>query len=369
MAVRVQCPFCNAATVLPEASAKAVCGRCGESFVPSQFEWVETPGVVTPTISTRSSKSLLMVGVALLGIVAAGLAYWQPWKSQPTVVPQELKPPSIKPPLALDGLKYLSPSSNIAFAIQPAAIAAYAERTGSDVKTVLAKLGLPKQALDSLDRLGIPLTNIDHLAVGVTLKADSLIPGLTLALKLRQPVDEAALMKSLHAEKSPKAGRVIYTLTEFGLPMRIAPVDSTTYLLGFSDDDVSRTETPKPLSDSLRTNFSERLSPASFAWLGTESRNWTDAHPLLKSQEYRKAVEKIAPVRSVTVGLSLEADPTLKLTLELADDAAATGVETAMKALKNQTAITRTGPTVTFVAPATAETMEALTKLASDVWK
>jgi hypothetical protein len=70
-------------------------------------------------------------------------------------------------PLELAGLSYLSPDSNIVLAVRPGPILAHAEKTGQSPQALLTGAGVPPPVLATLDRLGVPLGDIDHLAAGV----------------------------------------------------------------------------------------------------------------------------------------------------------------------------------------------------------
>lgn len=335
---QVSCPYCNA--VVTATEAKTACPRCGESFETANAEVVEGVANSSSTAAARASSFLqsraaIVASIAVaLAILGVGLAVLRPWADapKPTIATVEVRPAGTAPPLALVGLTYLPATVNVAFAVQPGPLVAYAERTGTPPKEWLAKSGIPGPILALLDKLGIPLEQIDHLVGGVSIGAQSgdVLPGLTVVLRLRKPIaDEDHFLKQLGADKPrPKAGRTTYAVN-VGAPLMMTKLDPLSYLFGLKDEDLSASDKPfaeggGQLPKELRDAITHRLSPASFVWIATDSDRWGDK-PIAKlpatldPKKWKDLATKLNRGRAVVAGLSLEPEPMLRLAVRLAD--------------------------------------------------
>ena len=334
---QVTCPYCNA--VVAATEAKTICPRCGEAFETANAEVVEgianSRTVAAPPAGFLQSRAAILASIVVaIAIIGIGLAVLRPWSDapKPTNVPVEARPTGTAPPLALVGLTYLPETVNIAFAVQPGPLVAYAERTGMPPKEWLAKSGIPATILALLDKIGIPFEQIDHLVGGVSIGAQSgdVLPGLTIVLRLRKPIaDEDRFLKQLGADKPrPKAGRTTYAVN-VGAPLLMTKLDPLGYLFGLKDEDLSATDKPfaeggGQLPKELREAITNRLSPASFVWLATDSDRWGDK-PLAKlpgtldPKKWKDLPMKLNRGRAIVAGLSLEPEPMLRLAVRLAD--------------------------------------------------
>jgi hypothetical protein len=342
MSIRVHCPFDNTSIVLANhpPTGRTVCPRCGETFVIRDAEEIDERltdsvathqyqrGVDTPSSDDRfpSLKALLVSCVIALLILGFGLYVYQPFGQAPPTQPPDTRPPGTIPPAALAGLRYLPAGANIVFAVQPAPLLAYAERTNTDPYALLAASGVPADVTGTLNQIGLPLDQIDHLVGGVTLTATELFPGVAFVLKLRRPIaDETAFLTALGAQKKPKAGPPVYSVTA-GLPLTLMKLDERTYLFGLSENDLSGANAPpEPLLPSeLRAGLA-RLSPASFVWIATDNVRWADttAAKLLaqaaKDPAAKDRSARLAQLRQLVAGVSLEPDPRLMVAVRTAD--------------------------------------------------
>jgi hypothetical protein len=345
MSIRVPCPFCNSAVVLPgrPASGRATCPRCGEGFPVKAAEEIDAPlsdGLQPPEFAKRadaprigslSTAKILLLSI-LFGAVALGAGYYffRSPGGPPAQQPQnETHPPGTTPPLSLAGLRYLPSGANVLFAVQPAPLLAYAERTKTDPKALLTSAGVPAEFITLLDRLGVRLDQIDHVAGGLTLANDSLFPGLALVLKLRRPVaNEETFLQALKAEKKPKTGRATYTVALAGLPLTMTRIDDRTYLFGLLEKDLTAADNPSAtpaLPRDLREALATRLSPASFAWAATDADRWADKAAVkgfllgAKDPKTKDWAGKLTQGRQAAAGLSLEPNPQLRVAIRTQD--------------------------------------------------
>lgn len=349
MSIRVSCPFCNSSAVLPARppTGRTACPRCGEVFPVTAAEEVDEPptpagpAAAPPSGPLPAARSLLVSLLLAAAVLGAGLYFYRPFGSSqpPPPPPADAHPPGTVPPAALAGLRYLPAGVNVAFAVQPAPLLVYADRTNADPTVLLAAPGVPVTFTAALDRLGLPLDRIDHVAGGLSV-ADDNLPGLTLVLRLRQPVaDEAAFLRALRAEKKPKAGRVTYAVTLANLPLTMTQVDDRTYLFGLTDRDLSAADHPPEapaLPAELRAALATRLSPASFAWAATDAERWADKKLVgavlkgyvrgAKDPKVKDRLTKLTLGRQTVVGVSLEPNPQLRIAVRTADAESATAL-------------------------------------------
>jgi hypothetical protein len=271
-----------------------------------------------------SGRALLVSVVLAVMLLGGGLYFFRPPSTPHATQQAEDRPPGVVPPQAVVGLRYLPAGTNIAFAFQPAPLVAYAAGTGADPKALLSAAGVPAEITSTLDRLGVPLPAIDHVAGGVTV-GDSL-PGFALVLVLRQPLsDEERFLQSLHAEKKAIAGRPVYSVNLPAL-QEMTRIDDKTYLFGLAGSDLSAAHhPPEPLPKSLQEALTTRLSPASFAWVATDSDRWGEKKLVKtfaersKDAKVRERLALLGKGRQAVVGISLEPEARLRLAIRTAD--------------------------------------------------
>ncbi|QEL18436.1 hypothetical protein [Limnoglobus roseus] len=350
MSVRVVCPFCNA-VVEGASEGRTACPRCSESFDAATAE-PAAEDAVTASPATTTAPGFLYSRTAVflsLGLAAAilgvGLSIIRPWESR-TPPRQEVKLPVVVSPLGLSGLTYLPARTNVVAAIQPMPLLAYAAQNKIDPRRFLIESGVPEAVLSKLSQAGVPLDQIDHVVVGAAVgsEAGKSLPTLTACLKLTRPLaDETKFLTQLKAEKSSqesKGGRTVYAV-QLGLPLYLTRVDDLTYLLAFSDTkDFALIDKPMPaggghLPAQLREAMTSKISPASFAWLATDSEPWTekDAVKLLLTVNaaLKNRFANLTSFRAIAVGLSMEPDPQLRLGIRTADPAATAATQTFLK--------------------------------------
>ena len=172
MSVRLSCPSCNTAFVLPAAPDRATCPRCGDVFPVRSYTEVAGEGEGEPTGGSEPRPSRTRgEGRRMLGVLAAAavlilltalppfLVYYKRLKHKP---PEPAAPAATAtPPSKLSGLGYLRADCNAVFAVQPGPLLHYAARTKQEPREVLAQIGLPDAVRGTVEQFGVPLAQIE----------------------------------------------------------------------------------------------------------------------------------------------------------------------------------------------------------------
>jgi hypothetical protein len=336
--VSLICPHCNAINADTTGHEFADCSRCGERFRMANAQSSVLPSRKTPTPVAANppgflySRAAVYLSFALSAVIlVSGLAIVRPWESRP--IPEKSKPPVVVSPLGLSGLVYFPPSTNILVAIQPLPLLAYSARTKTDPRKFLIEAGVPDSLFGILDRAKIPLDQIDHFLVGLSVSAEEgkVLPGITAFLKLTRPIaDETNFLAQLKAEKNSqqsKGGRTVYSFNA-GLPLLLRKLDAQTYLFGFSEEDLAMIEKPAAsggghLPKELRDAMTARIDPTSFAWFATDTDNWPEkpgAKFLALNPAWKARLSQISAGRAIAGGVALDAEPTLRFAVRLKDE-------------------------------------------------
>lgn len=355
MAERVACPYCN--SVIDSVTERTVCPRCSESFITADAEHLPDDVMVSrpQSIATRlderptgflHSRGAMAVSCALaVVILVVGLSLVRPWEPKPKST-SERPLPVVVSPLGLSGLAYLPPSTNMIVAVQPMPLLAYAAISKTDPRKFLIDSGIPEPVFESLSKANISLDQVDHLVFGVSVRDDSLIPGLTVCLKFTRPLaDESRFLAQLRAEKNSqqsKFGRTVYSVP-LRLPLLMTILDETTVLFGISSDDLAAFEKPHPLGGGhllkdLRDAMTSRISPASFAWIATDSSTWWEKPAgkfALQIPDWKSKAEQLRPIRALAAGISLEPEPELRLGIRCADAPSTASFQERLRSMGN----------------------------------
>jgi hypothetical protein len=342
MPVRVSCPYCNTAfdlAAVPPAR-RSPCPRCGES-VPVRGESEEPgpppslngePAPVHHAAPPPRSAGLLVASVGLTLLVLAGFAVWifvlRPANpSGPsTSATKPTLAPATKPPPILSGLKYLPRDTQVLLAVQPSPLLQYAERTNQNPKKVFETLGLPKALFDGFADAGFPPEAIDHVTVGASVTD----PRFVAALVVRTPIDESRVREKLKA-KVIADRRERMTADLGGVPVTLTRADDRTLLFAMRESDLDAAGKPSAGLPDLRSGLREsvdRLSPASVAWLATDSTDWAQVPGLKLAAGFAGQPElpkRLEGVRAAAVGLSFEPNLRLRVQVRAADAATAKG--------------------------------------------
>jgi len=291
-------------------------------------------GVVTPATAPADTltspgwfKPALYASCVLsLVILAAGLWWVFSEPKRPGTTPTGREADGLRPPVALAGLGYLPKTVQLVAAVRPGPL-------GPDPRAKLAEAGLPSRLLSALDGLGVPLSQVDHVALGVTALPGNAIPQVVAALVLTAPpANEDAVLKAVGAERVSGGDHPRYKATVGGFPVHAVRVSPTVYVFATEPKDLDGLEHARPvmaehLRPPLREAMTSRLSPASFAWaVAVGDDRWTElpSVKLLASILKREdLLTRFAAGRAAAVGLSLEPDPWLRVAVQTADDRAA----------------------------------------------
>jgi hypothetical protein len=294
---------------------------------PVTAEEAAIPAVSYPAEKLTSPKwfkpALYASCVASVVILAVGLWWVFSEPKRPVTIPTTRDPDGVGPPITLAGVGYLPGTVQLVAAVRPGPL-------GADPRPRLAEIGLPKPILDALDRLGVPLSQIDHVAVGVTALPNNAIPQVFASLVLnRPPSDEDAVLKAVGAERVSGGDHPRYKATVGGVPVHALRVSPTVYVFATEPKDLDAVGQNRPaMGDQLRPVLREammnRLSPASFAWaVAVGDDRWVDlpSVKLLASIFKRDdLLTRFATGRAVAAGLSLEPDPWLRVAVQAADE-------------------------------------------------
>ena len=347
MSVRVSCPFCNTAFDLPTVppSRRTPCPRCGESVPIKQPTTGENavksplpemsrngeplePYLPPPQPAPEVARALIPLFGLGLGLVVLVIGIWffdlfglnRP-EPVPTV-PAPPKAPTTWPPVAVPGLAYLPPQMNVVAAVQPRAVVAYAERTQTDAKQLLAKAGVPARVFATLDQLGLPPERVEAVVLGLAVSNENAIPRGFLVLTLTAPpTDEAAFLKGLKASRFvAPSGAARYKVDLGGLPVEMTTASATVYVFATDGKDLeqdwtaTKTRGVGHLLTGLRDSFA-KLSPASVVWLATDNADWATMQPIdlaSKTLNRPEILTRLAGVRAGAIGVAFEPDPVVR---------------------------------------------------------
>ena len=326
--MRVSCPFCNAAFDVPDPPpARTACPRCGER-APGEPRGV-SPRVESPTRSLtahgsppnkRRSPQAAILFVAAMGLLGLGIGLFVQSRNakEPTPNPEPLDAPAAAtPPLELAGLGYLPADCNVVAAVQPGPVLAHAARSNRTARELLTGGGVPDAVFAALDRLGLPLQQIDHLAAGAHVPdKDETTLRLVVVLVLRRPLaDEEQFLRNLEAKRSA-TNAAHYAVKVNKLPLNLARASDRVWVFSWSEADLATTGQAK-LSPGLRAMVGERLPPDAAVWVAAESARWAEK-PLVSNLLPALAGKKdwlpvLKQGQAAVAGLSLGDSPRLRL--------------------------------------------------------
>jgi hypothetical protein len=270
--IKLACPYCNTVfDVVSPAPSKVPCPRCDEAVPETALApaGAHASEVVDPRPHPGNRWMPWVVGSVVLAAVVAVVAYSMNNRLPPPPPgPGAANPVATKPPKMLSALKLLPADTQVAFAFQPAAFTEFTQRKGKSPEIWLAEAGLPGRLFEEFRKLGLAPEQIDHVAIA--LPEAKLSP--VVVLVLRQPLpDDAEFRKGWNAKPIvDKPGH--FNGEMFGWPMEMKRANETTYHFA---SESKRLDAPAAanldhLPQGLRTSL-DKLSPASFAWLATDT--------------------------------------------------------------------------------------------------
>ncbi|HEV3383682.1 MAG TPA: hypothetical protein VG097_02640 [Gemmata sp.] len=283
----------------------------------------------------RSVKRAVLValGMGLAGLIVGVVVYSRNGGVQNNPKP-ETPPPSVAIPAdQLLGLGYLSDDTNIAFAVQPGPIVAYAERMKKDPRELLIQAGIPAKVYDSFTSLGFTLPQIEHIAGGTSFGDITFTFRLTIVLVLRGPLaNEDEFLHKLKARKQAIKERYDVELAGFpGFPVLLARVSPTIWVFGLDNKDFKAVDRGgygsggKQLPAGLSQAIAEQVPPTAAAWLATSDEQWSEK-PALKlligeAMKKKEWLPVLARGRSAIAALSFDEPPRFRLFIKTTDEA------------------------------------------------
>jgi hypothetical protein len=184
--------------------------------------------------------------------------------------------------------------------------------------------------------IGLPWTQIDHAVLGVRIE-DRLIPRFTLVVRCRQPINQAALLKVLKAQRKDRGKRSLYAfpLEGFGIDATCWIPDDHTLVISRSPEDFD----PAPLTSNpgidhfnadLQQIFRESLPTGVVLWLAAATRNGEQVlAPLSQLGAITRGdVEIFAPLQRVGLWMRAEKKLETAAVADLRDETAATRFKT-----------------------------------------
>ena len=346
----LNCPSCNAAIpAMSSETGRIPCPRCGE--------WLPI-GKATPAIletsrletevqrhrqarAQRSVKATVIVGVSLgiLGIVIGLL--WRSLGSKPVVPPrpQPVAPSALLKPMEMPGLGYLPLGTDSVISLQlRAGIATLPETERSDPRKALASLGLPKELVDGVERAtGMSLNEVDQLVFGLKLKDGSLAAQPVLIVHAVQKVDFEGLVKKVKGRTSTKGDRTYCRAAlSSQLPIEIVWWSPAEKILIAALNESVLNAIPAEGGLELPTrivNLAETsLAGDPFFWAVLDSEKWEALASFLELVAGKKkgvsVAEVISPLRSLVLGVRVDGEPILNVSLELKSDRSAEELRT-----------------------------------------
>jgi hypothetical protein len=261
MSVKLSCPACNAAFVLPAvpASGRAECPRCGDPFPVRAFE--EVPDERGPGTGNGGQKAeerkkrgakWLLIGLGLLVAIGIGTFFGLREKG-----PEPLPEPPATARLA--GIGYLPPRCNVAFGLEVAPVLAAAEKANQPPREFLQASGFPPAALTALDSAGVPVERVDHIVGAARIgaaDADQLV--FALCVVTNGPVEADEVRKKLKATPAKKPDR--WGVLLGGVPLVLAVPRPNVLLFGFDE-----------LGHSALTLGAEGFGPGGAQFAGTDA--------------------------------------------------------------------------------------------------
>lgn len=339
---RVSCPYCNTGFSLPEVppGGRAVCPRCGDAFPvrsvvdepaganPQPAAPPIPPAPHPPGSAPRGIVRPLVIAVTLLGVGIA-LLYIRGGSKPKPQPPEPEQPPSAAatPPLQLRGLGYLPPNANLAFAVQPGPVLAYAARTNQDPTALLVGAGVPKPVLVTLTRARVSVADIDHLAGGVFVPDTDLTQlRAAVAVVLRKPLpDEDRFLEEVKAKRTERPGPPRYDVAFAGLPLKLAKAAETVWVFGWTEHDLDPAEAggTTQLPSGLRDVIAGQVPADAAGWVAADSARWTEKKPvafLLQAAHWTPdGIAVLAKGRAAAVGVTFSSPPRLRVAVRCSD--------------------------------------------------
>jgi hypothetical protein len=210
--------------------------------------------------------------------------------------------------------------------MQPAALEEYTRSKGRTADALLTDFGLPADLFAQFREAGLPPSAIQAITLGVNI--DDLKLVLVLGLRER-PTDEARFRDKLKAQ-----GRDPVSVELGGVPFVMAEPNEKTLVFALNAKHLA--PTPSAGYDDLRPAVREsidKLSPSALGWVATDVKDWAKL-PQLKLLGDRvppEWVKRLDGVKAAAVGLSLEPELCLGVSVRMNDSTVARETADAMR--------------------------------------
>jgi hypothetical protein len=269
--------------------------------------------------------------LAIVGVLASwGVGHLQRAPSPPS--PDKGTASRAVAPAELTGLGYLPPQTDAVLALHVAQIADHRRSQGkTDAKGALWDLGIAPDVLDWLESsTGLALEQIDHIAAGFRFERNAWLPRFVMVVETREPYDLAAVTEKLRAKPFRKAARQLYEVRSGQLlTLLMWPAADRVLLFALSQDDFDAVpQAPRDgsahLLQRLQDLIRDRVNPEAVFWLAAPEANWPDVAAPLQWISYFKGkkpfADSLQDMRALTVGATLEPQPSLTVQIELKDE-------------------------------------------------
>lgn len=317
MSVKLSCPACNAAFILPAVpeARRAECPRCREAFPVRAFEEVPDAAGPPPAPGGPSAepkgrgvpRALVAVGL----LVAVGGGTYCAYRERPA-------PPEPAVPAAPAGAvherfptRYLPAECNLAFGIDLAAARALAARADQDPRAFLERAGLPPAVPDALARAGLPADQLARVAGGARVGGEGDPIVFALAVETERPFDREGFLKRVKAKPTQTPNLWSVALDRVPLPLLVAVPDPRVLVFGLdAERDFAALAGGGFPRDRVR-DWLELLPPRAAAWaVADDAGDWT-AKPLVKlvaqSPEAKRVLAAAGPFRGGLVAVDGDA--------------------------------------------------------------
>ncbi len=239
-------------------------------------------------------------------------------------------------PIELSALGYLPPET----AIVAGLYVAEAEKTPRGKEFLQGpRVGpIPISATDIENWTGLKINQIDHAVIGLRLEP-RIPPSMVLAVRARQPIDQAKVRGALKAELPSDIGKKkvwhynVRISSKLSLEGLLWFASQDTLVATFSKLDLEKVpDQPasgaKQLPTALRDAIRDRINPTSQAWLAGHVETWDAATPLLSLVMNKENLETLASLRTFGFGVQLSKGIRLEGAVQGVDEAATERLKT-----------------------------------------
>ena len=345
-AVPETCPYCNSrlpAGLAVTPGRGVVCPRCQEVIPHTEAAdtWLgstQNPELAQPDLAKRKPKPVAFVVLGVM-VAMATLGFLFMWNTTAERRARDRQADQIDPetvhtivlaPSALPALGYLPADVNAIVGLHAAEC--NEQEDGRRFLFALQSLPIMPAGPRFEAIVGLPWTQIDHAVLGVRIE-DRLIPRFTLVVRSRQPINQAALLKALKAQRKDRGKRSLYTfpLEGFGIDATCWIPDDQTLVISRSPEDFDAAPiTANPGIDHFNADLQQilrdSLPTGVVVWLAAATRNGEQVlAPLSQLGAItRTDVEVFAPLQRIGFWMRAEKKLETVADADLRDESAAT---------------------------------------------